>query len=74
MYIDITKYKCPITFVRTKIALEKLESGEKLTVRVKKGDALNNMPESLTQLGYVIEQTTYLGNNTYSIIIGEASK
>ena len=73
MYIDITEYKCPITFVKTKIALEKLDSGEKLTVHLKKGEALNNMPESLTQLGYVIEQTTYLGEDIYSIIISEAS-
>ena len=41
MYIDITKYKCPITFVRTKIALEKVyntisSNGKILFVSTKK--------------------------------------
>ena len=25
MFLDLTKYKCPITFVKAKIALEKLQ-------------------------------------------------
>ena len=69
MYINIIKDKCPITFVKTKIALEKLRKGEKLTVHLKKGDALENMPSSLSELGYFIEQQTYLGENIYSIVI-----
>ncbi len=71
MYIDITKDKCPITFVKTKIALEKLSYGEKLTVHIKKGDALNNMPSSLVELGYLIELKTYLGDDIYSLVISQ---
>ncbi len=74
MYIDIIQDKCPITFVKTKIALEKLKDGEKLTVHLKKGEALENMPNSLSELGYFIEQTNYLGKNIYSIIISKAKK
>ena len=72
MYIDIIQDKCPITFVKTKIALEKLKDGEKLTVHLKKGEALENMSSSLCELGYFIEQTEYLGKSIYSIIISKA--
>ena len=72
MYIDIIRDKFPITFVKTKIALEKLKDGEKLTVHLKEGEARENMPSSLCELGYFIEQTEYLGKSIYSIIISKA--
>ena len=28
MFLDLTKYKCPITFVKAKLALEKLKKNE----------------------------------------------
>ena len=73
MYIDITKDKCPITFVKTKIALEKLGSDEKLTVHIKRGDELNNIASSLEELGFTIESKTYLGKNIYSLVISHTS-
>ena len=33
--LDITNDKCPITFVKTKIALEKLKSNQYLNVHIK---------------------------------------
>ena len=54
MFLDLTKDKCPITFVKTKIALEKLKKKEKLAVRINEGEDLDNMPESLKEIGYKI--------------------
>ena len=54
MYINIINDKCPITFVKTKLALDKLKKGEVLTVHIKKGEALESMPLSLKELGYEI--------------------
>ena len=42
-FLDLTNDKCPITFIKTKIALEKLKLHEKLTVRINEGDDLNLM-------------------------------
>ena len=53
MFLDLTKYKCPITFVKTKIALEKLKN-EILTIKINQGEDLDNMPESLKEIGFKI--------------------
>ena len=34
--LDITNDKCPITFVKTKIALEKLKPNQYLNIHIKK--------------------------------------
>ena len=54
MILDLTKYKCPITFVKAKIALEKLKKNETLTIKINEGEDLDNMPESLKEIGFKI--------------------
>ena len=54
MFLDLTNDKCPITFVKTKIALEKLKKSELLTVRINSGEELDSMPNSLEEIGYKI--------------------
>ena len=54
MFLDLTKYKCPITFVKTKIALEKLKKNETLTIKINEGEDLDSMPESLKEIGFKI--------------------
>ena len=49
MFLDLTKYKCPITFVKAKLALEKLKKNETLTIKINEGEDLDNMPESLKE-------------------------
>ena len=34
MFLDLTKYKCPITFVKAKIALEKLKNKDVLVIKI----------------------------------------
>lgn len=51
-FIDITEEVCPITFVRVKLALERLRSGDVLDVRLKSGEPLENVPASARELGY----------------------
>ena len=69
MFLDLTKDKYPITFVKTKIALEKLKKEEKLAVRINEGEDLDNMPESLKEIGYKIIEKRKLKKNVAEIII-----
>ena len=69
MYIDITKDKCPITFVKTKIALEKLLPHQYLAVLIKKGEALEGMPSSLKELGYEIDKKKEIKNEIFYLEI-----
>ena len=52
--LDITADICPMTFVRTKLLLERLKSGETLEIRLNSGEALENVPRSAGELGHAI--------------------
>ena len=69
MFLDLTKYKCPITFVKAKIALEKLTKSEYLIVQINEGEDLDNMPESLQEIGFKIVKKKKLKKNIAEIII-----
>lgn len=72
--IDISKDICPITFVKTRLALEKLEVGCILNVFLSEGEPLKNVPLSAKNLGYEILSISKYKNNTYKIIIKKPKK
>lgn len=51
-FIDITGEVCPMTFVKTKLALEKLPLGQTLEVRLMGKEPLHNVPRSAIDHGY----------------------
>ncbi|MSO65013.1 MAG: sulfurtransferase TusA family protein [Alphaproteobacteria bacterium] len=52
--IDITADTCPITFVKTKLKLERMRIGELLEVRLRSGEPLNNVPRSASEEGHAV--------------------
>lgn len=57
--IDITNDICPMTYVRTRLALDKLSPGEVLLVTLKGQDPLRNVPRTATEQGHeVLEIST----------------
>ncbi len=69
MFLDITMDSCPITFVKTKIALEKLEKGQLLEIHISDGEALEGLPNSLKELGFKIVNKKKLANNFFGLKI-----
>lgn len=53
-YLDITREVCPMTFVKTKLLIEKMLSGEVLEVRLCGQEPLRNVPRSVRELGHAI--------------------
>ena len=53
-FLDITTQVCPLTFVRTKLMVERMAAGETLEVRLNAGEPLENVPRSLAELGHAI--------------------
>ena len=51
-FIDITQEVCPMTFVKTRLQIEKMNSGEMLVIRLLGDEPLKNVPDSLTELGH----------------------
>ncbi len=52
--IDITKEICPMTYVKTKLKLETLRSGDVLEVTLRDGEPLINLPRSVKEEGHKI--------------------
>ena len=51
--LDITDLTCPMTWVRTKLELERMAPGEELEVRCREGsEALENVPLSAREAGH----------------------
>lgn len=67
--VDITDVVCPVTFVKTKIALEELEDGQILSIRLNDGEPVQNVPRSLKEDGHQILKLTDNGDDTYNLII-----
>ena len=52
--LDITAETCPMTFVRVKLAIERLRPGQVLAVRLKGDEPLRNVPRSLAEHGHTV--------------------
>lgn len=52
--LDITTDICPMTFVRTRLLLDRSTPGAVLTVRLKGREPLANVPRSARELGHTV--------------------
>jgi tRNA 2-thiouridine synthesizing protein A len=52
--IDITRDVCPMTFVKTRIALDRLASGQTLLVRLRGEEPVRNVPRTATEQGHTV--------------------
>ena len=51
-FLDITQEVCPMTFVKARLQIEKMNAGEMLEIRLLGEEPLKNVPDSLTELGH----------------------
>ena len=68
-FLDITDVVCPITFVKVKVALEELDDGQILEVRLNEGEPIQNVPRSLKDEGHKILSLDDLGNGTFTLLV-----
>ena len=52
--LDISALTCPMTWVRTKLELERMAAGEELEVLCSVGEALENVPRSAREAGHAV--------------------
>lgn len=53
-YLDITAEVCPMTFVKTKLLLERVPAGAVVKVRLRGAEPLENVPRSVQEMGHRI--------------------
>ena len=67
--VDITDVVCPTTVVKAKIALEELEEGEILSVKMNDGEPVQNVPRSIKEEGHQILKLIDNEDGTYNLIV-----
>jgi TusA-related sulfurtransferase len=56
--LDITGETCPMTFVRTRLALDRLPAGAKLMVVLRGAEPLANVPRTAMEQGHAVLSLT----------------
>ena len=67
--LDITKEHCPMTFVKTKIELSKLQAGDTLEVLLAEGEPLDNVPRNAREQGYDVLSVEHVEGTTHKVTI-----
>jgi TusA-related sulfurtransferase len=52
--LDLTGVACPMNWVKTKLALERMAPGDELTVRLDAGEPLESVPRSAREDGHSV--------------------
>ena len=67
--VDITDVVCPVTFVKSKVALEELDDGQFLSVHMNDGEPVQNVPRSVKEEGHQILKLIDNEDGTYDLIV-----
>ena len=67
--INLSGEVCPMTFVKTRLAVEKINYGERIKVIFDSSEAEVNVPKSLKELNHKIIEINKLDRNNFYIII-----
>lgn len=67
--IDITREVCPMTYVRTKLALERLPDGGVLNIRITGTEPLRNVPRSAVEEGHEVLSLEPLDDGTHRLTL-----
>ena len=67
--VDITDVVCPVTFVKTKVALEELDDGQILAIRMNDGEPVQNVPRSIKEEGHQILKLNANDDGNYTLIV-----
>ena len=65
--VDITDVVCPVTFVKAKVALEELDEGQVLSIRMNDGEPVQNVPRSIKEEGHQILKLDDNEDGTYTL-------
>ena len=70
--LDITGDVCPMTFVRVRLALDRLASGTLLQVRLAGEEPAHNVPRTLVEQGHTVLTQTQGLDGTTTLVVRKA--
>ena len=68
-FVDITDVVCPMTFVKAKVAMEELEDGQVLEVRMNEGEPIQNVPRSFKEEGHKVLNVVNNNDGTFTVFV-----
>lgn len=68
-FVDITDVVCPITFVKAKVAIEELEDGQILEIKMNEGEPLMNVPISFKEEGHKVLNVINNDDGTFTVFV-----
>ncbi len=66
--LDLSGVACPINFVKTKLKLEEMQSGDQLDVILDDGEPIENVPRSVKDEGHKVLKVEPVGGQ-YKVTI-----
>ena len=69
--LDITGEICPMTFVRTRLALDRLPPGGLLEVRLRGAEPRHNVPRTAAEQGHVVLRQTDAPDGSTLLLIAK---
>ncbi|MBQ3899667.1 MAG: sulfurtransferase TusA family protein [Lachnospiraceae bacterium] len=67
--VDITDKVCPLTFVKAKVALDELDEGQIIAIRMNDGEPVQNVPRSIKDEGHQILKLEDNEDGTYTLFV-----
>lgn len=67
--IDIRDVVCPMTFVKTKAAIDELEIGQVLEVLMNDGEPAENVPRSMKEEGQQVFRLEKIDEGSYRMLV-----
>ena len=67
--LDITKDRCPMTFVKAKLQLEKMEDGDILEILLTAGEPLDKVPKTCTEQGFEVLDISHVNDSIHKITV-----
>lgn len=68
-HLDITREVCPMTYVRTRLALDRLIPGQILMVRLSGDEPRRNVPRTATEQGHVVVSQNDNSDGTTDVLL-----
>ena len=67
--VDIRREVCPMTFVRTRLALDRLRPGQTLLVHLQGAEPLQNVPRTAAGLGHEVLSLTPQPDGSHLLLL-----
>ena len=67
--LDIATETCPMTFVRTRLALDRMSTGQTLLVRLRGDEPRRNIPQTATEQGHAVLAERDMPDGTSLILL-----